>query len=169
MKPIGRPAGPSSHAVFLNDNIVRSGFSLKERALASAINLFKCSSKKSYVDYIQATSHIVNKAEIDKFRGQILKLSVLETSQLELDPNVMHPFVKIHIIDMDTGEYIRKSVVKPVINPNEKMTIIDSRQNFSEKEIDFIPPFASDCCDLRIGGNARAKWNHSKSNNNQIY
>ena len=30
-------------------------------------------------------------------------------SNLELDPNVVHPFVRVHIVDLKTGTYIKKS------------------------------------------------------------
>jgi hypothetical protein len=37
------------------------------------------------------------------------KLKVKETGSLLLDPNVTHPFVRVHVIDMNTGMYLAKS------------------------------------------------------------
>jgi hypothetical protein len=44
-----------------------------------------------------------------------MKIKILESSRLKLDPNVMHPFVKynfhyifrIHIVDKSTGCYLK--------------------------------------------------------------
>ena len=35
-----------------------------------------------------------------------IKLKVKETGSLLLDPNVTHPFVRIHIVDMQNGMYL---------------------------------------------------------------
>ena len=40
-------------------------------------------------------------------KDRILKLKIIESSRLQLDPNVMHPFVKIHIVDKNTGCYLK--------------------------------------------------------------
>ena len=37
-----------------------------------------------------------------------LKLQVKETGSLVLDPDMVHPFVRIHIIDASTGMYLQK-------------------------------------------------------------
>ena len=38
-----------------------------------------------------------------------VRLSVCGTGILEMDPNVLHPFVRVHIIDMSTKKYLAKS------------------------------------------------------------
>lgn len=35
-------------------------------------------------------------------------LKILETSNLELNPSVVHPFVRIHVVDLYTGKYLEK-------------------------------------------------------------
>ena len=45
----------------------------------------------------------------DKFNKMALKIKINETGSLILDPNMLHPFVRIHIIDMDTYKYLAKS------------------------------------------------------------
>lgn len=42
-----------------------------------------------------------------------LKIKILETGSLILDPNMIHPFVRIHIVDMNTNKYLAKS--KPFV------------------------------------------------------
>ena len=39
-------------------------------------------------------------------------MKIIGTSVLELDTNVMHPFVKVHIINMITGCYVQKSIIE---------------------------------------------------------
>ena len=37
-----------------------------------------------------------------------MKLIVKNTGILEMDQNVLHPFVRIHIVDMNTNKYLAK-------------------------------------------------------------
>jgi len=115
----------------------------------------------TYVDHLKNAPHFPIREDISRLAGQILKITVAETSQLELDPNIMHPFVKMHFVNMNTGQYITKRMIKPVLNLEEKITRVDAGQNHMTEEATFIPPFATNCCDLRVGGNARAKFNES--------
>ena len=36
-------------------------------------------------------------------------MKIGHTSNLELDPNLVHPFVKVHFVDKETGSYIDKT------------------------------------------------------------
>jgi len=99
-------------------------------------------------------------SEIDKLKNQIVRINIMETSQLELDRHVIHPFVKVHIVDIHTGKYVAKSEAKCVVGLHETLTTVANKA-FTESGIDFIPPFATNCCDLRTEGIARARWNYS--------
>ena len=44
----------------------------------------------------------------DHIRTGALKLKICETGSLLLDPNVIHPFVRVSIVDMDTYKYLAK-------------------------------------------------------------
>ena len=35
-----------------------------------------------------------------------LKIGVKETGYLQLDPCIVHPFVRVHIVDLRTGKYL---------------------------------------------------------------
>ena len=41
--------------------------------------------------------------------GYGMKLSIKGTGILEMDQYVLHPFVRVHIIDMNTNKYLKKS------------------------------------------------------------
>ena len=102
------------------------------------------------------------KEDLSVLTGKIFRLNIIETSQLEMDPYILHPFVKVHIVDMNSGKYLKKNGNKSVLSLGENITVIDGSR-FSSGGIDFIPPFASDCADLRNTGKARPNWNHSKN------
>jgi hypothetical protein len=44
----------------------------------------------------------------EKLGLNALKLKVHETGSLVLDHNMVHPFVRVHIIDLDTCKYLAK-------------------------------------------------------------
>ena len=48
-----------------------------------------------------------------------LYLKIHDTNGLELDPYVIHPVVKIHIMDLRSHRYIEKREMNGVINYNE--------------------------------------------------
>ena len=152
----------TTHSSFIKDGIIWTSFSLSDRLNVSTKNLITCKPRFTYVDQLKTSPHFPTKEEISKLQGHILKLTIQETSQLELDPNIMHPFVKMHFVNMNSGQYLQKHILKPIMSPEERITRIDGAQNYSTEDMNFIPPFATKCCDLRTAGNARAKWNESK-------
>ena len=131
----------------MRDGIVKNSFTQSERCYTCLKDCVLRRQGLTYVDQIKNTKG----AEKDKFvkvdPQDVTKITVLETAQLELDPNVMHPFVKLHLVDINNGQYIKKSVYKDVINANENITYIDG-SSLKAKGTDFIPPFATNSCDL---------------------
>lgn len=151
----------SNHAYYLRDTFIWSSFPLGERTYISMKNLARCKPKSTYVDYIDTEKPITMQSEIDKLRNQAVRINILETSQLELDRYVIHPFVKLHVVDIHTGRYLSKSDQKCVVGLNEGITTMNAQKSFVESGLDYIPPFATNCCDLRVEGIARARWNYS--------
>ena len=41
-------------------------------------------------------------------RGQVLQIIVHRTDRLKSDFRVAHPVVKVHVVDMETGAYLKK-------------------------------------------------------------
>ena len=159
----------SSHSTFIMDPQIRSSFSFRDKASLAAKRVFLCRGNKTYVDHILIPAVTLPDIEKDRFRSKILQVNILETSHLEMDPNVIHPHVKVHIVDMLTGEYLKKTNQISVreapertkinaLSHFEKLTFVSENKDCSHSDIDFIPPFATNCCDLRISGNTRAKW-----------
>ena len=151
-----------NHNIYLKDHDIWTSFPLGERVALKSKNFLRWKPQATYVDYIlsgKGTPHEYNQQKILK---QILRVNILETSQLELDRYVIHPFVRIHVIDMYTGKYIKKVDKERTLGENENMTrVVEGGKKFEDDwGVDFIPPFATNCCDLRVEGTARARWNH---------
>lgn len=81
-----------------------------------------------------------------------LKLKVKETGSLLLDPNVTHPFVKVHIVDMRTCKYLGKDPKLPGVSNREAASLLDNQGNFISKTVDFLMPFATKFFDMRLKG-----------------
>ena len=89
-----------------------------------------------------------------------MKIKIAETGSLVLDSDMVHPFVKIHVIDMDTHKYLAKSKpLQPAIANKESAAFIDCQKNYSRGMTDFIMPMSTQMYDLRIKGTNLAEWN----------
>ena len=92
-----------------------------------------------------------------------MRLKILNTSTLELDTNIMHPFVRIHFVEMTTGKYIKKTHFdsSSVYNyeSNCVNAMVDNVRERKSCELEIVPPFATNCCDMRYTSNSRAVWN----------
>jgi hypothetical protein len=97
---------------------------------------------------------------------KIIKLKICETSRLKLDPNVMHPFVKVHVVNKNTGCYVQnlEKSEEPAVYHHEVLTSYNRiERRYEPNENDIILPFATACCDFRKLGNSKGIWNHSTS------
>jgi hypothetical protein len=88
------------------------------------------------------------------FKGrQWLVLNVDRTDPLEEDPYMSHPAVQVHIVDANTGEYLRKSkAARAGVSFNEKQTKMKQGANGPERECqqpcEHIPAAMTGMCDL---------------------
>ena len=57
-----------------------------------------------------------------------LKLNIKESGSLALDPNVTHPFVKVHVIDLETCMPLAKSGVRNCTSFNESSQIYNQAE-----------------------------------------
>jgi hypothetical protein len=89
----------------------------------------------------------------EKFHKSAIKLKICETGSLVLDHFMIHPFVRVHIVDMDTYKYLAKSdQSKPGINNKESAGFLDTGKNFTRALTDHILPLSTQMHDLRIKG-----------------
>lgn len=106
---------------------------------------------------------------MDLYKQKVLKLKVIETSNLKADNHVIHPFVRMHLVHLKSGTYLQKSdfqcygsIKQNSIYQHEDRTVIEAKQGIKQRcdsrTADYIPPFATNPCDLRVLGKARAEW-----------
>ena len=105
----------------------------------------------------------------DYFSRKAVKIRVLHTSNLKANTNVVHPFVRMHLVSLKTGVYLQKtdfqnfaSIKHNSIYQSEQVTTLQNvpggKQRAETRNLDFIPPFATNSCDLRAIGKSRAEW-----------
>lgn len=89
-----------------------------------------------------------------------LKIGVKETGYLQLDPCIVHPFVRVHIIDLKTGKYLaKKDPLQPGVANKESVSLIDSEGTVTNKEADFLMPMSTQFFDMRVKGRNACQWN----------
>ena len=67
----------------------------------------------------------------ENYRNLGLKITVKETGSLVLDPNVTHPFVRVHIVDLKTSKYLaKKNPSLPGCYNRESVSLMDKSGNF---------------------------------------
>lgn len=98
-----------------------------------------------------------------------LRLEVNGTGILEMDQNVLHPFVRVHIVDLNTNKYLQKSNKDmPGIANKESCNFfrieLESDTDKETKvpeytEVNFFLPFSTRMFDLRVKGNNYCEWN----------
>ena len=73
-----------------------------------------------------------------------MKIKIHGTGGLLLDSNMIHPFVRIHVIDMNTYRYLAKSKpLEPGITNKESATYIDNKNNMRKHNTDYFLPLST--------------------------
>lgn len=93
-----------------------------------------------------------------------VKLEIKGTGIMEMDEYVLHPFVRIHIIDMNTKKYLAKSdPIQPGIANKESVSFQkisdDSKKIMMKGDANFILPLSTKMYDMRIKGVNYCEWN----------
>ena len=164
LKPKSKPSKIIDHKSLINDKEIQKCFPVKDRGWMKLRRFvsFNCAHPfRSYVALIcPSASEKETSYEDATLKNKCAYFNILHSSNLELDPNVMHPFVKIHLVDMTTGNYIQKTSNRPAVSYYETITTFrKTEKTFDLNSCDIITPFATKCYDLRESGNSRAIWN----------
>ena len=100
-----------------------------------------------------------------------LKLTIKGTGILEMDEYVLHPFVRIHIIDRKTSKYLKKSSNnRPGVANRESANMMQiippeaGKEGKDEKKVtsvepNYLMPMSTKMNDLRIEGVNYCNWN----------
>lgn len=149
----------------INDAELRRFFPVADRTRLKVRRLMSLHCNAPFLSYVDFMGVAAEKPKEIGFEDLSLKdkcafFNVIDSSNLELDPNVMHPFVKIHIVNMLTGNYVQKSRNLPSVAYYETITTFQKNdKSFEINACDILIPFATKCFDLRESGNSRAIWN----------
>ena len=165
---MNNPGRDPENYVNIREKYIWEGFPLSERFWYSFFCQTKCCSDYKHGD-VFTTQCIRQKCSIDKklknLSKKLLILSILKTGTLEIMPMILHPFVRISIVNLKTGKYLQKSDFGvPCISRDEKnFTMTNSLESghieCSSSLLDIIPPFATCPFDLRERGESYAEWN----------
>ena len=165
---VNNPERDPDNFVNIKSNIIWEGFPLSERFWYSFCCQTKCCSDYKNGD-VFTTQCFRQKCTIDKklknLNKKLLSISVIKTGTLEIMPMILHPFVRISIVNLKTGKYIQKSDFNiPCLSRKEKNFIMNNNKEvghmeFSSSVLDIIPPFATCPYDLRERGESYAEWN----------
>lgn len=72
---------------------------------------------------------------------------------------MVHPFVRVHIINLDTCKYLAKeNGQKPVVANIESACFMDSAKFHTRSVVDYLMPFSTQMYDLRVKGMNLAQW-----------
>lgn len=143
----------------LNLPALRSHFPLSDRF---ALSLTQCCGAKQ-----SPRSELRNQKPLFKFEDHLanrskdaLKLKILETGSLVLDHHMIHPFVRVHVINLDTCKYLAKEDrSKPSVANIESADYMDANKNHTDSAADFLLPLSTSMYDLRVKGMNLAQWN----------
>lgn len=155
-----------SKALDMKENLIWKGFPLLERFWYMIFCKTKCitnltSNQFPIDEFLNKPSVIDNKIN---FLNKIVNLKILRTGHLSIESNIIHPFVKVSIIDLNTLRYIQKQNFKEqVFSRKEKNLKVMHNSTtkdyqFIESELDYIHPFTTCPYDLRDKGEPFANW-----------
>ena len=162
------PKRDEENFVDIRTNYIWEGFPMSERFWYSFCCKTRCCSDYKNGD-VFTSQCFREKCTVDKkltdLNKKILSLSIIKSGTLEIMPMIMHPFVRISIVNLKTGRYLQKSDFSaPAISRNEKNLTMKHDLNTNHLELsssllDMIPPFATCPYDLREKGESYAEWN----------
>ncbi|CAK90977.1 unnamed protein product (macronuclear) [Paramecium tetraurelia] len=164
---------------FMNDDIIYNCYSLGDRIGARLSRLIHCDPPRlTFVDRLNKLEYdqIVNpfslsekdKAQITPDRTVVVR--IIGTSQLQMDTNIQHPFIRMHVINIKNGCYLYKpknednqarEFTNAVYNyeSNCITNIVDGERERVTCELELLTAFSTNFCDMRMATNSRADWN----------
>ena len=62
--------------------------------------------------------------------NKVLNLKIVKSGTLSIEPQIVHPFVRVSFVDLKTGKYLQKKLFEtPILLHNEKNLIINHNKN----------------------------------------
>jgi hypothetical protein len=111
---------------------------------------------------------MLSQAPLFKFEDQFnlqneglkgVKLRIHETGSLVLDHHMVHPFVRVHIVNLVTCKYLDKEVRgNPGVANIESADFMDAAKFHTPSHVDYLMPLSTSMFDLRVKGMNLAQW-----------
>lgn len=164
------PQQDNERVVDIKQDFIWDGFPLSERFWYSFFCKTGCCSDdkhgECFSSYVSREKCILDRKLIrENLDKKIFSISILKSGTLEIIPRLLHPFVRISIVNLKTGKYLQKSKYEnPCITRQEHLLEIKNNQISGKTELtksylDFIPPVSTCPYDLRERGESFAEWN----------
>lgn len=161
------PSKDNFQTLNMKDNLIWKGFPLLERLLNTFFCKSKCTTnlktKLSPID--DFLRHVSEPDPNINFLNKILSLKINKIGNIEIESNIIHPFVKVSVIDLNTLRYLQKidfnsnSITKREVNLKVNHNKTLHNYEYKESELDYIAPFTTCPYDLRDKGESFAEWN----------
>lgn len=162
----GEISKDTSKLLDMKENLIWKGFPLLERFWYMLFCKTKCvtnltSNQFPIDEFLNKPSVVDSKIN---FLNKIVNLKILRTGHLSIESNIIHPFVKVSVIDLNTLRYLQKQNFKEqVFSRREKNLKVCHNKTtndyqFTETELDYIHPFTTCPYDLRDKGEPFANW-----------
>jgi len=99
----------------------------------------------------------------EEFKSDKIEIKINKSGPLELTQYILHPFVKIHLVDLNTYKYLAKQDIEtPGVYNNESAAYFNSfKTHFEYPTVDFYLPLATKHYDLRRKAENFASWYES--------
>ena len=166
------PGIDAPHELNMDDVRITSKFSLGNRIKKGLSKVTACC-KTPYKTAAEIRDTAPMFTFEDMFPGHknkklALKLDIHGTGILEMDQHVLHPFVRVHIVDLRTNKYLAKVAKdQPGVANRESCSFfrIDPNEDNKDHKVpeytdaNFFLPFSTRMFDLRIKGNNFCEWN----------
>ena len=126
---------------------IKNRFSLPQRLLSS---LWWCWSGNRTIQMMKQDLP-EHPFDDEGFERKKIEIKILKSGSLILNQYILHPFVRVHIVDLETYKYLAKTdSLKAGVFNNETAAYYNSFKNhFEAKEVDYYLPLWTSHYDLR--------------------
>lgn len=136
----------------------REDISEHSKTTCEVVNERKHHSKHSKKRTIKTKTNLEVTSLENKFSYQnIIGITIHQTDNLNINSFVIHPVVKIHIVDYETGEYLKKS--------DSNRSVV---HYYEDKQYPFIGPMLTHSFDLQTNKTLVPAWNETVIINEDI-
>ena len=151
----------------MKNDFIWKGFPLNDRLWYSLCCKCQCTtnlkSKDFPIDDFLNNPSTPN--ENINFLNKIVFMKINKTGNLQIEQNIVHPYVKVSFIDISTLRYLQKTdfqsnafnYIEQGIKACHNKTL--NAYEFKEGDLDYIYPISTGFYDLRDKGETFAEWN----------